>query len=502
MTGRAPPATVASRAARTASGAAPPGRGGRSGSSPSRWRWWRPRAALAAARDTTAGPAGPADAGRRRGPAPGRHVPAPLRRRAGVRPALIFSTRRPSVGTAPRPRTAPGCGCCCAPADGPPRELRSLPIADRAAVRRVRHRRRRPGLGRVDRRPGRRGPSARCGRSNWRAGDRAAQADRATPATSCSSTRSTTWSSHDGRLQLGGRRRPARSRVTEIRSVPLTGGDGDGAPTSAGAVGAVRAGRGWSARSRRRRGRSSCATSSAGTRGDGATPSATELVTCSPTWCRALVIAGDGPTRIDLMRPDGSDRRPIAGAAVDRAARRRRRARPVRGADPPRRRRDPDQQPGAARCTTSSAGAPDWSPTGVGQVRLPRRHPVVVDRRRRATGLAQPGPARPRLTWRLTWLRLTLSGSRAERVGPALQQLVQRLLDRLAHLVGEVEDDHRVVGVVGQVRVSGSAGRTRSATCSAAAPGPAGPSHGNVGVTGKYGTPSSRASGLMSASIG
>ncbi|MDQ7906721.1 hypothetical protein RB614_19585 [Phytohabitans sp. ZYX-F-186] len=44
--------------------------------------------------------------------------------------------------------------------------------------------------------------------------------------------------------------------------------------------------------------------------------SATELATCGPTWCRVLVLAGDGPSRIDLMRPDGSDRRRVAGGAA------------------------------------------------------------------------------------------------------------------------------------------------------------------------------------------
>jgi hypothetical protein len=39
----------------------------------------------------------------------------------------------------------------------------------------------------------------------------------------------------------------------------------------------------------------------------------TELVTCSPVWCRVLVLAGSGPARIDLMRPDGADRRRVAG---------------------------------------------------------------------------------------------------------------------------------------------------------------------------------------------
>lgn len=40
---------------------------------------------------------------------------------------------------------------------------------------------------------------------------------------------------------------------------------------------------------------------------------ATELVTCSPVWCRVLVISGTGgPARIDLMRADGTDRRKVA----------------------------------------------------------------------------------------------------------------------------------------------------------------------------------------------
>jgi hypothetical protein len=43
---------------------------------------------------------------------------------------------------------------------------------------------------------------------------------------------------------------------------------------------------------------------------------ATELATCGPAWCRVLVLAGDAPSRIDLMRPDGSDRRRVAGGAA------------------------------------------------------------------------------------------------------------------------------------------------------------------------------------------
>lgn len=42
---------------------------------------------------------------------------------------------------------------------------------------------------------------------------------------------------------------------------------------------------------------------------------ATELVTCSPVWCRVQVLSADGPARLDLMRPDGGDRRQMAGPA-------------------------------------------------------------------------------------------------------------------------------------------------------------------------------------------
>jgi hypothetical protein len=48
--------------------------------------------------------------------------------------------------------------------------------------------------------------------------------------------------------------------------------------------------------------------------------SATELVGCTPNWCRAVVVGPNGgPTRFDLMRPDGSDRHRIAGASATAA---------------------------------------------------------------------------------------------------------------------------------------------------------------------------------------
>ena len=41
-----------------------------------------------------------------------------------------------------------------------------------------------------------------------------------------------------------------------------------------------------------------------------------ELTTCSPVWCRVMVMNGGGLARIDLMHPDGSARTRIAGSAA------------------------------------------------------------------------------------------------------------------------------------------------------------------------------------------
>lgn len=43
---------------------------------------------------------------------------------------------------------------------------------------------------------------------------------------------------------------------------------------------------------------------------------AAELPTCGPTWCRVLMLDSSGPGRIDLMRPDGSDRRDVANGTA------------------------------------------------------------------------------------------------------------------------------------------------------------------------------------------
>jgi hypothetical protein len=44
------------------------------------------------------------------------------------------------------------------------------------------------------------------------------------------------------------------------------------------------------------------------------TTNVSEVATCSPTWCRMLVVNVDTLVRIDLQRPDGSQRRRIAGS--------------------------------------------------------------------------------------------------------------------------------------------------------------------------------------------
>ncbi|MFI5938470.1 hypothetical protein [Actinoplanes sp. NPDC051494] len=42
----------------------------------------------------------------------------------------------------------------------------------------------------------------------------------------------------------------------------------------------------------------------------------TELVSCSPAWCRVMVLTSDGLARIDAMHPDGTARRRIAGSGA------------------------------------------------------------------------------------------------------------------------------------------------------------------------------------------
>ncbi len=47
--------------------------------------------------------------------------------------------------------------------------------------------------------------------------------------------------------------------------------------------------------------------------------SGVEQLTCGPVWCRAMVMGQQENTRIDLVRPDGTDRRKIAGGAAQAA---------------------------------------------------------------------------------------------------------------------------------------------------------------------------------------
>ncbi|AGL17394.1 hypothetical protein [Actinoplanes sp. N902-109] len=42
----------------------------------------------------------------------------------------------------------------------------------------------------------------------------------------------------------------------------------------------------------------------------------TELSTCTPVWCRVMVLTGEGLARIDAMHPDGTARRRIAGGGA------------------------------------------------------------------------------------------------------------------------------------------------------------------------------------------
>jgi hypothetical protein len=41
--------------------------------------------------------------------------------------------------------------------------------------------------------------------------------------------------------------------------------------------------------------------------------------TCGPVWCRVMVTDGNGLVRIDLMHPDGTERRPVAGSHAQAA---------------------------------------------------------------------------------------------------------------------------------------------------------------------------------------
>ena len=113
-----------------------------------------------------------------------------------------------------------------------------------------------------------------------------------------------------------------------------------------------------------------------------------------------------------------------------------------------------------------------------------RRPPTIHRARPRRDGATGTAPARD---------PPTASGPRLERPSRSgrVQQFVQGLLDGLPHLVGEVEHHHRISAW--SVRCAVSIGAQNSIShLRGNGISPSGPSQGNVGVTGKYG---SRAAG-------
>ncbi|GAA3212224.1 hypothetical protein GCM10010532_037370 [Dactylosporangium siamense] len=127
---------------------------------------------------------------------------------------------------------------------------------------------------------------------------------------------------HDGRLYWAAVGVSAEQPVTEIRSVPMSGGPTtvrpvDGAyqllvwPWLHSAEGTgTGAGQGGPLEVRNLdTGRRITVPAS---------PS--EYIGCSPTWCRSIVTTGtDGSTRYDMIRSDGSDRRRVGGSAFSAA---------------------------------------------------------------------------------------------------------------------------------------------------------------------------------------
>ncbi|HET8657377.1 MAG TPA: hypothetical protein VFM55_00070 [Micromonosporaceae bacterium] len=107
------------------------------------------------------------------------------------------------------------------------------------------------------------------------------------------------------------------TQVTEVRSIPLTGGAVavrrvDGAYALSTWPWLVSAGSGQTGPVTLR------------DLGSGATVAVaappTELVTCSNTWCRVLVLATTAdPAQLELMRPDGTDRQKVAAGQVNAA---------------------------------------------------------------------------------------------------------------------------------------------------------------------------------------
>jgi hypothetical protein len=104
---------------------------------------------------------------------------------------------------------------------------------------------------------------------------------------------------------------PGPSNETEVRAVPLTGGQvsikrlaGEYALTNPPWAVSVSAGRG-------------SAISLVNLSSDATTTVSTgpsEVATCSPTWCRITVTSDTSLVGIELMHPDGSNRRKVAGS--------------------------------------------------------------------------------------------------------------------------------------------------------------------------------------------
>lgn len=119
----------------------------------------------------------------------------------------------------------------------------------------------------------------------------------------------------DGRVHWAAAR-PGDTDITEIRSVPTAGG-----PVEVHIEAGIWALTAWpwlvngvsdpTGTTRLR---------NMGTRRDVTVPtSAGQTATCSPGWCRVMVMSADGSTRIDLMRPDGTGRRRVAGGTASSA---------------------------------------------------------------------------------------------------------------------------------------------------------------------------------------
>ncbi|MQA24715.1 MAG: hypothetical protein GEU94_04430 [Micromonosporaceae bacterium] len=111
------------------------------------------------------------------------------------------------------------------------------------------------------------------------------------------------WASQPG---AGKQKRPA----TEIRSVPLSGGKVEVRTFDGGYSMA-----GWPWLASITRGGSEPVTLKRATGGRTVTarPGAGELLTCGARWCRVIVLGDQGRTRLDVMKPNGSARRRVAG---------------------------------------------------------------------------------------------------------------------------------------------------------------------------------------------